>query len=289
RAIRGAYRVYTELGFTVDFITPELLRSGYADDYAVIHMPALFHLDSATAAAAARYVEGGGFLVGTAQGGVVGERGWYNRGLPCGALAATFGVRVTGVESGVTPQVTYRGRNYKGHWHRDFIAVASEFAGEKGPLAEIVGRFFDDRPAVVRNLVGKGAALYVATHFDAAYVEGARDLAFDLLRDLLAERGIAPALTVEYANRCEREVDIHRLTGGETEMLLCTQLVPRARRSEFFVDGKKPIRVHVRREAATTSITDVFTGETVPFTTDGGTVHFAYTLRRDRVAALMIR
>ncbi len=289
RAIRGAYRLYTEMGFTVDFITPELLRSGYADDYAVIHMPALFHIDRATAAAAARYVESGGLLVGTAQGGVVGERGWYNHGLPCGALAATFGVRVTGVESGAAPAVTYRDRNYTGHWHREYISVASGQSGDKDRGARIVARFFDDGPAAVRNLVGTGAALYVATHFDAAYVEGARDLAFDLMRDLLAERRITAALTVEYANRCEREVDVHRVRGGDGEMLLCTHFVQRDRRSEFFVNGKKPIRVSLRRTAETTTITEVLTGETIPFTTDGEVVRFEYVLRRDRVAALMVR
>ena len=289
QAIRGAYRIYTEMGFTVDFITPELLRSGYADDYAVIHMPALFHLDRATAAAAARYVRKGGFLVGTAQGGVVGERGWYNRGLPCGDLAETFGVRVVGVESGVTPSLTYRGRNYTGHWHKENVSVTSVQGECEERGAAIVARFFDDRPAAVRNLVGRGAALYVATHFDAAYVEGAKDLAFDLLRDLLAERGIAPALTVEYANRCEREVDIHRLIGDDREMLLCTHFVPRARRSGFFIDGKRAIRVNLRRVAATTSITDMFTGEAIPFAHDDGVIRFEYTLQRDRVAAFMVR
>jgi hypothetical protein len=52
-------------------------------------------------------------------------------------------------------------REISGYWHRQVLTVA--------PDAQVLARFADGAPAIVRHHYGAGTAFYCATHLDMAY------------------------------------------------------------------------------------------------------------------------
>ncbi|WP_087017626.1 beta-galactosidase [Thaumasiovibrio subtropicus] len=287
KALRGAYRVLWEQQFNIDFVTPELVKSGYANDYQAILMPFMTVIDQPLSTALARYVEQGGLLVGSARCGMLGRNGWYNTDIPCHDLQSVFGIHAFDAYANVKPIVSFKGHNYPGHWHKEEITPLAEDV-------EVLGRFIDDSPAITLNQYGQGQALYFGTHADVAHLEDNSRLMWDVLRYVFEKNAIQPTLHLDYVNRKDKEIDGHWLTlkpeatrDADYGVVMVTNYV-REDFTSFFIGGKKTVRFSLAVEKAVERITDYLSGEEVPFTQSAEKVAFEKTVSKNKVMILKV-
>lgn len=280
RAISAAYRVFWELGYRVDFITPELLQSGWGDSYDVIAAPFLLSVSRTLAERLSEYAKNGGIVVGMTRFSYVDEKGWYNRQAPAGEAQKLFGIRSSSVERSQAPEITYRRRNYAGCSHKENLEVVSG-------RAVVKARFFDDSPAVVINRYGDGLGVYFATHADAAFLENHSCLYADVMEDLLKDAGIRPQAEVSYSNRLDREIDCHLLRGRNMDMVLITVFCKKDRPA-LFVNDRKLAEFSLSVSGTPKEIRHEATGEQAAFVYKNGRVDFSLSLEYQGKHCLLI-
>ena len=229
QAQRGAYRAFWELGYRVDFISPDQVLKNDIAGYQVIALPLIGLLDGDVAEALRAYVEGGGLLVGFARCATLDHRGWYHHPLPIAPLRAAFGLTAVTADDRAADPVTFGGRRYQGHMKRDLVQPAAKTA--------VWGTFPDGYPAVTLARHGAGHGLYFATQADAGYVETERPLLRPLLERVLSRLQIAPELRLTYPGT-ERAVDPHLLRGRDRAMIFVANYLPRR------VDGTLQLKLH---------------------------------------------
>ncbi|CAN5217364.1 beta-galactosidase [soil metagenome] len=161
------YEALRGLGVDVDFIAPD----GDVADYRLIVVPSLAMPKPGDAM---RLASGGAIvLFGPRSGAKTGELTLPD-GLPPGPLRETVPIRVLSVETlrpGCEGQLIWRGKTYaSGRWREEI---------EPGEGVEVLGRYEDESPALVR----RDRTLYLATLTD-------RDLLTDLLESLCQEAGV---------------------------------------------------------------------------------------------------
>ncbi|WPK69234.1 Beta-galactosidase BgaB [Eubacterium callanderi] len=276
--LRAYYRIFWEMGFQIDFITPELVIDGKTENYSIIAAPFLLSVSENLANALARYTEKGGIFIGETRLGYVDEKGWYNHQWPTGKLQDIFGIRSISVNSGITPELTFDQKNYKGHWHKEKLSVQS---------GKVLARFFDDTPAVIVNTYGNGKALYFATHAFFAYLELKSFLVWDVLKKLLSEENIEPELQVNYSNRENREIEGHFLHNSKTSLLLFTVFRCQGR-SNFF--GKKGKHTDIRfvKNRRIERIVDLHTKNDIDFWQDRKYAGFEWNFYPDAFPAFEV-
>lgn len=250
-ALRGTYRGLWDQSFGVDFLTTTQVEEGLAENYQMIFTPFLTVLPEETGAALSAYVQQGGVLVGSSRLGMLTERGWYQHVIPGSGLDQTFGIRAFDTNAGQDPVVCYRGKNYQGAWHQDEIQVLHD-------RVEVLARFIDESPAVTKNIFGKGTAYFVGTHPGNGVLQGS-DLFWDLVRDIAVEHGIRPEVEVQYTNRMNREIDVHRLEEGESTLLVVTAYAPS---SSYFGSGKR-VEITLPDYGEVSRCEDAVSGETI--------------------------
>lgn len=250
-SIRGAYRIFWEMNFKVDFITPELMKNGFANQYDLIYMPFMTIIDESLSTFLSDYVKQGGRLIAGARSGMLGQYGWYNHSLPCFTLKDVFGIEVLEVEAKTNPDITIGMTKYKGYWHKEIIQV--------NDTVEIIGRFNDEKPAVTKNRFGDGYGIYIATHGDVAYLEEDSSLLKTIIHQLLEEGNIKPYVEIEYTNPYIKEVDAHLLETEGKGLLIITNYVPKTH-SDFFVSGEKKVRLKLNTKRKYTMIQNLHTG-----------------------------
>lgn len=172
----GFHRALTRLGIAADVITP----AAELDGYDIVLVPTVYLLPPSTVERLGRWTAAGGTLVVTPFSGLVDA---YNRtitgGYP-GALRELLGVRIEEFFPLLEQErVTLTDGSVGTVWSELGRSAGAEVLAEyvDGPLA--------GRPALFRNTVGTGAAIYLTTHLDQA-----SKLAF--VADLVAEAGVAP-------------------------------------------------------------------------------------------------
>lgn len=279
KALRGAYRVFWEKGYHIDFITPEHLIDEYAMDYEVICMPFMSMIEQDLAEKLGEYVKKGGLLIGNARNGYLGENGWYNHNMPCFNLKEVFGVNVLEAWSNVEPKISFNHKEYDGHWHKERLDIVQD-------SVEILGRFWDDTPAVTLNNYGEGKALYFATHPDVAYIENNSFLMWDVLDKVFADLYIEPYIKVDYVNRNVKEIDVHSLMHGDKEFLIITNYVNRKHKN-FFNSDKKNVRIEVGKSNIQ-KINDYHTKEEIDFITSNNYSKFEITIEKNKVKVIEI-
>lgn len=279
KALRGAYRVFWEKGYTIDFITPEQLFDNYAMDYKVICMPFMTMIEQDLANKLAEYVNTGGLLIGTARTGYLGKNGWYNHGIPCFNLEEVFGISAKEVWSDVKPKISYHQKEYDGHWHQEKIEIVQE-------TVNVLGRFWDDSPAVTLNKYGKGRAIYFATHPDVAYLENNSYLMWDILDEVFCDSDIEPYIKVDYVNRKAKEIDVHSLVNGDKELLIITNYISKKQQG-FFNNNMKNIRVSLNRSNIS-RIKNYRTGAKIPFSIDGNKIKFEISIIKNEVTLIEV-
>lgn len=240
KALRGAYRVFWEMNYKVDFITPEQVENGYVNNYKLVYMPFMAFVDENLAGGLATYVKDGGILVGGARNGMLGRYGWYNHTIPAFDLQSVFGLDAFEVEAKVNPNVSYKGDNYSGYWHKEIVKLQNEDV-------KVLARFNDDLPAVTINEYFAGKAIYIATHADVGYIEEDSKLLRSLMKDVLTENDIKPYVEIDYTNRKVKEIDVHALEADECTLLFVTNYAT-MNHSGFFSGGQKPLRIRINND-----------------------------------------
>jgi beta-galactosidase GanA len=216
-AQRGAYRVFWEQDFSVDFITPAHLSQPEVANYSVIVLPLMALLSLEQAEALSAYVKGGGLLIGFARCASLTETGWYHRRLPIPPLREAFGL--THIEpDALGPSVLeLAGQQVQGTLHRDLV--------QPEPATEVLAHFVDGWPAITLAQRGRGAGLYIATRADAGYLKPEGAWLKSLLAGMLERFKIRPRVCVSYQQKGQRTLDQHLLEGvGRSTLLIANYL-----------------------------------------------------------------
>jgi beta-galactosidase GanA len=282
KALRGAHTVLWEAGYTLQFVEPRFLGTPTAR-YKVILLPFLMHLPQEHADKLTEYVAQGGTAVAFAKLGHLDEKGWAWNDRPGAGLTAPFGAKETHLEVfrephfKITLQVERSNPLFNGidaevingFWHRQEFALADE--------VEVLARFVDGAPAIIRRRHGKGQAILVATHLDMAYWEQRDPALRQLFDNLMAMCGVERHLHVsgpdtEYV---KRRVDAHLLSYGDQHAVLVNN------------EGESPVDLTIGVPAASslTSAVDLFSGQAI-VVSDG---QFSLTLPAEDGAIVMLR
>ncbi len=235
QAQRGAYRAFWELGYRVDFVTPQQLLAGAAGDYKAIALPLIGLLDADVAQTLQEYVANGGLLVGFARCATLDQRGWYQHPLPMPALQEAFGLTSITADDRAGDPVTFGGQTYDGHMKRDLVESAEETV--------VLGTFPDGHPAVTLAPHGRGHGLYFATQADAGYVETERPLLRPVLERVLPRLQISPEMRLDYPGN-QRKLDPHLLQGDNRDMIFIANYLP----------GRVEATLHLNRRAAAAEV-----------------------------------
>lgn len=223
-AQRGAYSALWEMGYRVDFTTPDLIlradAAGTVLPYKVICLPLMGAISAELGQALGRYVAAGGILIGFARCGMLTEQGWYHRRLPIDGLRQAFGVRVTEAEGAAHIEVLLGAESYPGHIHFERIVA--------DPDTQTLATFASGEPALTLHRHGKGWGIYLATQADSGYGAKGSGLLKAALADSLGRIGLWPALTLEYEGRSRREVDAHLLEAKGRSSIILTSYLPQA-------------------------------------------------------------
>ncbi len=170
KAIKGIYYAYWSQGYSVEFITPDLLADGKGEGYRLLLMPFMMLVTPTCARAVTDFVARGGTLIAFAKCGMLNEKSWTWHDRP-GGLTDLFGVKETRIakledvvlepEPGAEIFDGVSGP-FQGYWHRqDFLLQAN---------TQILARYQDGAPGVTLSHYGQGRAILFGTHFDAATI-----------------------------------------------------------------------------------------------------------------------
>jgi hypothetical protein len=260
RALRGVHTALWEAGYTLQFVEPRFLGTPTAA-YKVILLPFLMYLPRQHADKLAEFVEQGGTVIGCAKLGHLDERGWAWNDRPGAGLHELFGAKEThievyrephekitlAVETGNPLFERVESESILGYWHRQEFSLT--------PDIEVLARFADGAPALIRRRHGRGRAILMATHLDMAcweYRDPALRQVFDNLMTLC---GVEKDVLVTGSD-CEyvrRRVDAHLLSHGSQHAVLVNN------------EGELPVAVTITVPSATstTSAVELFSGESL--------------------------
>lgn len=207
---RGAYSAFWDLGYNVDFLTPDLLRQGI-EKYKVILLPMLSLLDEESAQFLNDYVRQGGILVGFARCAALNEKGWYNHTVPLKPLQELFGLKSVEPDPLGHKKVIYEEQVFEGLWNRDILTLNQDTA--------VLAAFDDHLPAVTSHPYHAGKGIYVATHSEAAYVLSHNDLFQKIIGDLDLPD---PIVSLSYQQKTRRDIDAHVLQNSQGGIIIFT-------------------------------------------------------------------
>ncbi len=260
KALRGAHTALWEAGYTVQFVEPRFLGTPSAQ-YKVILLPFLMHLPQEHADRLRAFVEQGGTLIGFAKLGHLDGNGWAWNDRPGAGLTGLFGATETHIEVFREPHSKLRLKvepgnplfagiateSINGFWHRQEFAIAED--------TEVLARFVDGTPAVLRRRHGHGQAILIGTQLDMAYWEQRDPAVRQFFDNLMALCGVEKDLLVTGPehNYVQQRVDAHLLTHGNEYAVLVNN------------EGESEVDVTIRISALTSaaSAVDLFSGQSV--------------------------
>ena len=201
RIVRDVYLSLWEMNIAVDVVHPD----ASLDSYDVVIAPALYQVTARQSDRLRAFVARGGALVMTYFSGVVdeSERVWLGGYL--GGLGDVFGAVVE----------EWQPLDQPGGWLlktksgakvscRDFCDLLHARGAEV--LAQYADSFFAGRPAVTRNRVGSGQAVYIGTGLEREHLQ-------EVLGEVFSETKIRPPI------QAARGVEVS-VRGGETAEFL---------------------------------------------------------------------
>jgi hypothetical protein len=244
------------------------------------------HLPQAHADSLRDYVAQGGAVIGFAKLGHVDERGWAWNDRPGAGLTTLFGAKETHIEvfreahDRIILRVDYdsplfagiEANTIAGFWHRQEFELADD--------VEILARFVDGGPAVIRRRYGQGQAILVATHLDMAYW-GNRDPALRRLFDnLMALCGVTKDVIVasDDAEYSHKRVDAHLLSHGDQHAVLVNN------------EGESAVDVTIRVPAAVraAAATELFSGAALDLSQDDGALFSLHMPAEDGAIVMLV-
>ena len=173
------YRALSRRGVNIDVIDQTRDLSGYR----LVAAPMLYMLRPGVAERLAEFVKNGGTLVCTALTGRADRDDLCFLGGFPGPLRDVLGVwceETDGLYDGEANGIAMNGKTYACSTLCDLIHAETAQV-----LGAYTADFYAGRPCVTRNAFGSGAACYVATRPDAAFLD-------DFYRDLLDGLGVQP-------------------------------------------------------------------------------------------------
>ncbi len=284
RALRGAHTALWEAGYTLQFVEPRFLGRPSAD-YRLLLLPFVMHLPQEHAERIADFVEAGGTVIGCAKLGHVDGRAWVWNDRPGAGLTTLFGAKESHIEvfrephHKITLQVErgnplYAGidsETITGCWHRQ------EF--DLQPDVEVLARFVDGAPAIIRRQHGAGQAILMATHLDIAYWEYRDPALRQLLDNLMHMCGVTQDVLVsgrEVAYLRAR-VDAHLLSHEGRYAVLVNN------------EGDQPVEVTITIPAARQVATarELFSGVALALSSEEGVRFTVYLPAEDGVIVML--
>lgn len=280
QALRGAYRVFWDNYYQVDFVSMGDIDDKRLEQYKLVYLPFFSYVTEEMAGCLCRYVKQGGTLVGTARLGMLGKHGWYNHNMPCFGLQEVFGIDAREAVSDVKPEITYRRKNYRGSWHKENLDILND-------RVQVLARFADDRPAVTANSYRKGRAIYFATHPDVAYLEDDSTLLGDILLPVLEKLGVRSQVELYFSQQHFREVD-GALLNGKTESYL---IITSSYTENYSYSGntERLVEAVLRPEKRVTEITSLVDGSSYSFEEASDEIHLALKIRKNESDILCLK
>jgi beta-galactosidase GanA len=274
RALRGGHQALWHAGFNLEFVTADHLGTDTAN-YKTLLLPFLMHMPQETADKLTEFVAQGGTLLGFAKLGHVDEGGWAWNDRPGAALPALFGARETLIETFEEPDEALaiqveagnplfagvEADTVQGYWHRQTFDLSGD--------VEVLARFSDGAPAIIRRNHGQGQAILVATHLDIAAWERQDRDAEQLLANLAALSGAQARIAMHGADQeyIDHWLDAHVLIDGETQALMLNN------------NGKQAadLKLTLHGAAHVTEAKELFSEKALAFENDQG-LHFSLHL-----------
>ena len=184
KALAGAYAMFRELGYTVDWIDSRSLPERAAN-YRIIYLPEYFIPTYAETAALINFSANGGMLIAEEGIGMRQENSWMYPGWPRKEFKELFGFNTDD--------------RIAGSYRTDELTVGNSRVTSKSSYAayiipddgNVIGHWQDGRPGAIR----KGNAIYFGTSLGAVFNDYWNNEygtgCLSILRDLLAETEIA--------------------------------------------------------------------------------------------------
>lgn len=195
RSIGGAYAAFFEAGIRADVI-----QLSEINRYKLVVLSNQIVIDEETAAVLTQYVQSGGCLVCDGKIGTVDTTTTVNKQLPGGAFHACMGHEW--IDSDYeTLDFSLDQTAYTGYYGRELVRVTD---------GEVLSRFADGMPAVIRKAVGSGEVLTFNTYVWYGYKMGktnANELARALAEQMgLYELRVSAPLKVRMASNASTDV-----------------------------------------------------------------------------------
>lgn len=284
KALRGAHTALWEAGYTLQFVEPRFLGQSTAQ-YKVLLLPFLMHLPQEHADKINAFVRAGGTVIGCAKLGHLNDRGWAWNDRPGAGLTALFGAKESHLEvfrephRKLTLQVDAENPLFAGieaemlmgYWHRQEFALEEDL--------EVLARFVDGAPAVLRRKHGAGQAILLATHLDMAYWEYRDPALRQLLDNLMNLCGVSRDVIVSGndADYLRARVDAHLLIHENQYALLINNEGESAVEATFTIPA-----------ARAASARELFSGHDLPVIQAGG-AQFSLHLPAEDGAIVLLR
>ncbi|MBI5291332.1 MAG: beta-galactosidase [Chloroflexi bacterium] len=262
--VRGCYQAFWSQGYRVDFVSP----AGLAADipYDVICLPFAMLITADTGQRLREFVERGRTLIAFAKCAMLDDKGWSWNDRPGAGLAEVFGVMETSIERQDRIELRMNtGETLPGYWHKQNLVVSHG--------AEVLATFADGSPAMVSCQFGRGRAIYIATHLDAATVvlpkrAGAVRSVF---RQFMNTAGIKPIVELAGGDPDALALGVapHLLVSGDSHMFVAVNNSP----NEISFAARLPGLTAQR------TVRDLFSGHIMTAHADSGALTFDLTLR----------
>lgn len=282
-ALRGVHTALWRKGYTINFVEPRFIGTPTAA-YKVIFLPFVMHLPQEHAAKLTAFVEQGGTVIGFAKLGHLDERGWAWNDRPGANLTDLFGARETHIlvfrepDEALLIEVEpdnplFAGierETIQGYWHRQTFALTDD--------VEVLARFVDGAPAIIRRRHGRGQAILAATHLDLAMWEYKDPATAQLFANLLDLTGVTPDIIVTAADQAyvEEHLDAHLLKTDEQQAVIINN------------EGVEAVEVTVTVPgAAANRALELFAGEELPVSQDRGSQFSLYLASTDGAMVML--
>ncbi len=205
-SLMGFYRALFERNIQVDFIHPDQILSGRANEYKVIYLPYPLMLQESVAKALIEYTRQGGTLISEARPAWNDDRGFANERIPGAGLDEVFGCREKMLESGETVDLITEeklpgmlaplgDRIINGILYAQHLTLTS-------PQAKALAYFQNGDPAIVLSPFGKGQAMLIGTFPAAAYERERITETGLMLQRITAWAGVEPVVEIHGAQGC---------------------------------------------------------------------------------------
>jgi beta-galactosidase len=219
-ALCGAYLLCSDLGLNVRFLSEEqLARSEFAEG-SLLLLPGDTALEPDTCRAVADFVRRGGVLIADGLVGYKDKNGQISLENRM-ATNQVFGATLVDIEAahGIDIRLENSQDSLPGWFLKCSLA-------ESGP-AQVLGRFANNAPAVVRNSFGRGVAVRIGTVFFQRYFSQPNPVQLEFFRGLLPEmprevllQNVSPALRLRRLVTDGADLIILINTGGPQTALL---------------------------------------------------------------------